>query len=133
MIYLLSKEHYCYKIHTSLAKSSAYTPSPILPSTGNPLYGFPHLYKKILLPSFMIFQICQPQTLNLKTVWYFKPPLSICISLQVKRTFFCSFKVQMIDRIWRWNIKLVFWSNFSSENALEYWFWNFHYNFKTLK
>ena len=38
MKYLLSKEHYPYKIHTLLMKSSAYTPP--LPR---------HFYKKILI------------------------------------------------------------------------------------
>ena len=33
---LLSKEHYCYKIHGSLMTSSAYPPS-----VDNPLYGLP--------------------------------------------------------------------------------------------
>ena len=41
---LLSKEHYCYKIHTVLMKSIAYPPS-----IDNPLYGLPpNFYKKIL-------------------------------------------------------------------------------------
>ena len=39
MKYLLSKEHYPYKIHTLLMKRSAYTPPP-LPC---------HFYKKILI------------------------------------------------------------------------------------
>ena len=43
---MLSKEHYCYKIHTSLMESSA------PPSIDSPLYGLipppPHFYKKIL-------------------------------------------------------------------------------------
>ena len=34
---LLSKEHYCYKIHTLLMKSSAYPH----PSIDNPLYELP--------------------------------------------------------------------------------------------
>ena len=53
----LSKEHYCYKIHTSSMKSIA-----------NPhfyrqtlLYGLlPHFYKKILIPPSLIFQKSQP-------------------------------------------------------------------------
>ena len=34
---LLTKKHYCYKVHTSLMTSSAYPPS-----VDNPLYGLPH-------------------------------------------------------------------------------------------
>ena len=46
---LPSKEHYPYKIHTLLTKSSAYPPS-----TDNPLlYG--HFYKNILIPPFCDF------------------------------------------------------------------------------
>ena len=53
---LLSKDHYCYKIHTLLMKSSAYSPS-----IDNPLYGLPtRIYKKILTPASMIFQKSQP-------------------------------------------------------------------------
>ena len=33
---LLTKRHYCYKVHTSLMTSSAYAPS-----VDNPLYGLP--------------------------------------------------------------------------------------------
>ena len=33
---LLTKKHYCYKVHTSLMTSSAYPPS-----VDNPLYGLP--------------------------------------------------------------------------------------------
>ena len=48
----LNKEHYCYKMHTLLMKSSAFLPSFI----GNPLYGLLlHFYKKILIPPFYDF------------------------------------------------------------------------------
>ena len=50
---LLSKEHYCYKIHGSLMTSSAYPPS-----VDNSLYGPPpppHSYKKNLIPPFYDF------------------------------------------------------------------------------
>ena len=43
---VLSKEHYCYKIHTLVMKNSAY-PRFI----NNPLYVIlPNIYKKILIP-----------------------------------------------------------------------------------
>ena len=52
---LLSKAHYCYKIHTSLKESSA------APFIDNPLlYGLPmHFYKKILIPPSMTFKKSQ--------------------------------------------------------------------------
>ena len=60
---LLSKEHYCYKIHTLLMKSSAYhfssdNPLP-LPCMDYPYLPKLHFYKKILKPLSMIFQKSQ--------------------------------------------------------------------------
>ena len=53
---LLSKDHYCYKIYTLLMKSSAY---PI--SIDNPaVWATPYFYKKILIPTSMVFQKSQP-------------------------------------------------------------------------
>ena len=51
---LLSKDHYCYKIHTLLMKPSAYKP----PSIDNFLYGLLPIYKKILssLPLLLFFK-----------------------------------------------------------------------------
>ena len=57
----MSKEHYCYKVHTLLMKSGAYPPppSPALPPTfygQPPLYGLPPpttpsiLHKDLELP-----------------------------------------------------------------------------------
>ena len=47
MKHLMSKEHYCYKIHTITMKSSAYL--PLLHRQP------PDLYKKILIPPFYDF------------------------------------------------------------------------------
>ena len=52
---LLSKEHYCYKIHT-LIKSSAH-PHPL---ANHPIRTLLHFYKKILIFPSMIFQKSQP-------------------------------------------------------------------------
>ena len=61
---LLSKGHYCYKIHTLLMKSSAYlfssdNPLP-LPCMDYPYLPQLHFYEKTLKPLSMIFQ--KPQT-----------------------------------------------------------------------
>ena len=53
---LLSKEHYCYKIQTSLTKSNGYLPLLLT----NPLYGLPpppNFCKEILILPFYHFQI----------------------------------------------------------------------------
>ena len=55
---LLTKKHYCYKIHTSLMTSSAHPPS-----VDNPLYGLtplPHFYKKNLIAPFYDFSKIPP-------------------------------------------------------------------------
>ena len=51
---LLSKQHYCYKTHTSLMKTSAYllfyrqlNPPPLLHPTSIWLYGLPPIYPPI--------------------------------------------------------------------------------------
>ena len=48
---LVSKEHYCFKIHALLMKSSAY-----LPFIDNPLYGLPLVFTT---KSSMVFQKSQ--------------------------------------------------------------------------
>ena len=53
----LSKEHYCYKIYTSLTKSSAY-PLPFYREA--PIWITPYFYKNILIHSSMIFQKFEP-------------------------------------------------------------------------
>ena len=55
---LLSKEHYCYKIHTLLMESGAYP----LPSIDTPPYMDypPHFHSKILINPPMIFQKSKP-------------------------------------------------------------------------
>ena len=45
---LLSKNHYCYKIHTSLTKSSAYPPPFSIDNPPMWIIPAPHYYKKIL-------------------------------------------------------------------------------------
>ena len=54
---LLSKEHYCYEIHTSLMKSSAYLFSI---DTHPPIWATLHFYKKILIPPSVIFKKFKP-------------------------------------------------------------------------
>ena len=55
----LSKEHYCYKMHTLLMKISAYSPLPFCRQP--PLYGLAlHFYKKIVILRSMICQKLQP-------------------------------------------------------------------------
>ena len=56
---LLSKEHYCYKIHTLLMKSSAYT-RPFYRHAPAISTNPPHFYKKTLILPSMIFQKSQP-------------------------------------------------------------------------
>ena len=53
---LLSKQHYCYKTHTSLMKTSAYllfyrqlNPTPA-PHPYMAIWATPYFYKKILIP-----------------------------------------------------------------------------------
>ena len=46
-----SKEHYCYKIHVLLMKSSAYHVSVDTLT----YIGYPHFYRKILISPSMIF------------------------------------------------------------------------------
>ena len=54
---MLSKQHYCYKIHTLLMKGSDYPPPP---SIDNPHYMdyFPFLQENVI-PPFMISQKSQ--------------------------------------------------------------------------
>ena len=60
MKYLMSKEHYCYKIHALLMKSV------FPPSVDNlPNMNYPHLnfYKKIMIPLLYFFNNLNP-TIN---------------------------------------------------------------------
>ena len=58
---LMSKEHYCYKIHTLLMKSSAYPPYyRQLSYIENPAHPLPIFTMKFWSPSSMIFQKSQP-------------------------------------------------------------------------
>ena len=57
---LLSKEHYCYKIHTLLMKSSAYPP-PIPPSMGTPsIWTTPSIFKYLDPPLLWFFRNFNP-------------------------------------------------------------------------
>ena len=52
---LLSQEHYCFKIHTLLMKSSAYPYPPTLDNTTY-IYGLPsYFYEKVFIPPFYDF------------------------------------------------------------------------------
>ena len=53
----LSKEHYCYKIHTLRKKSSAYL---LFYRHLTPIWATLHFYKKILIPPSMIFKKSKP-------------------------------------------------------------------------
>ena len=53
---LLSKEHYCYKIHALRMKSNAY----LLFYRQPPYMGYPPFLKENLHPPSMIFQKSQP-------------------------------------------------------------------------
>ena len=55
---LLSKEHYCYQIHTLLMKISAYPP-PLLLCRQPPYMDYPPFLQEHLDPS-IIFQKFQP-------------------------------------------------------------------------
>ena len=56
---LLSKEHYCYKIHTSLMKTSAYLLFYRQPPLATPpldgYMGYPPFLQRILIPLWKIF------------------------------------------------------------------------------
>ena len=75
---LLSKEHYCCKIHTLVMKSIAYPPPP-LSIDDLPHMDAPHFYKKILIPPSMIFQKSQlslSYTFSLAIFWFLSDPFA---------------------------------------------------------
>ena len=88
---LLTKKHYCYKVHTSLMTSSAYPPS-----VDNPLYGLtppppPHFYKKNLIPPFNDFSKIPP----LRTVD--KEGSQYAVIHQYLNSFDCLLMVQILS------------------------------------
>ena len=93
---LLSKDHYCYKIHTLLMKPSAYNP----PSIDNFLYGLPPIYKKILssLPLLLFFKNLNP-TINKRKSHYVVCITKIYLNLFKKLPLWFSFHLMTQNSI----------------------------------